>query len=44
MFNISALGFIMDAVLPKKAISAKYPLAPPCPTEAYKKAMMGNNK
>jgi hypothetical protein len=33
-----AEGFISAGAIPTKAITAKYPLAPPWPTEAYKKA------
>ena len=39
-FNKSAVCFMTGGAIANKAITAKYPLAPPCPTEAYKKAMI----
>ncbi|MEJ7586709.1 MAG: hypothetical protein WKI04_04015 [Ferruginibacter sp.] len=42
-FNNSAVGFITSGVMLKTAIKARYPLAPPCPTEAYKNATKNNN-
>jgi len=36
-----AVGFIVSGKKPKRAIIAKYPLAPPCPTEAYIKETTG---
>ena len=41
-FNKSAVCFITGGAIAKRAMTAKYPLAPPCPTEAYKKAIMAN--
>jgi hypothetical protein len=41
-FNNSAVGFITSGVKLKMAINAKYPLAPPCPTDEYKKATKNN--
>ena len=38
-FKVRAEDFIMYCSKPKIAISAKYPLAPPWPTEAYKVAI-----
>jgi hypothetical protein len=35
---------MMVGAMAKIAITAKYPLAPPCPTDAYKKAIMANNR
>ena len=37
-FKISAVGFITSGAKAYKAIKAKYPLAPPCPTDAYNNA------
>ena len=34
----NAVGRITSGAKPNKAMSARYPLAPPCPTDAYKNA------
>jgi hypothetical protein len=33
-----AVGFMNAGDILNKAMSARYPLAPPCPTDAYRKA------
>ena len=43
IFSKSAVGRITSGANPNKAIKARYPLAPPCPTEAYKKATSISN-
>ena len=35
-----AVGFIISGAKENSDINAKYPLAPPCPTLAYKKAII----
>lgn len=42
-FKIKATGLEVDAAIPKMPIRAKYPLAPPCPTEEYNTATKNNN-
>jgi hypothetical protein len=38
-FSERAAGFIITGAIPNNASKARYPLAPPCPTEEYKKAI-----
>jgi hypothetical protein len=45
-FITNADDFSNPGTMPTIAITAKYPLAPPCPTDEYKKAITAkaNNK
>src|SRR5258708_2087564 len=37
-FNTRAVGFITSGARPNSAIAARYPDAPPCPTDEYSRA------
>jgi hypothetical protein len=37
-FSDNEVDFIKAGAMPNNAIRARYPLAPPCPTEEYRKA------
>jgi hypothetical protein len=43
-FRINAEGFIHAEEVPKIAIRPRYPLAPPCPTEAYNPPIRAKSK
>lgn len=44
IFKIKAIDFISFSGKEKIIIKARYPLAPPCPTDAYKNAITGSTK
>ena len=44
IFNTNAAGRMVAGVKAKSTIKARYPLAPPCPTEAYKNAIIRSEK
>lgn len=42
IFITKAEDFMIEGAIPNKAINARYPLAPPCPTEEYRKETINN--